>query len=114
MSAEPNLKVRRIVAVVASFVFPGTGQVLLGAHARGLVFAVVVPFITSVALRFGWRGLLVAVLLRAVAAVDTGKMYIHKIAVPKPGRALYLFCAAVAVGFAAALVGARSFPPMPQ
>ena len=112
MSDKPNFRVRRIVAIVLSLPFPGAGQVLLGAPARGLVFAVIVPFVTAIAVRFGWRGLLVAALLRAAAAIDTGKMYVHPGAVPKRGRAVYLFCAVVAVGLAAQLVGANSgWPP---
>lgn len=103
---------RRALAVVASLVSPGAGQVLLGAPGQGLAFAVVAPFITGVVLRFGWRGLVVAALLRGVAAVHAARMVAMPGAAPRGGRAVFLVAASFAVGMFAQMVGERSgFPP---
>jgi len=104
--------VRRAVAVLASLVAPGAGHALLGAPGWGLAFALGAPFVTGLALRLGWRGLAIAALLRAVAAVHAARLVVAPGASPPPRRALVLVAATIAVGMLAQLVGERSGRPL--
>ncbi len=108
----PPSRARRVVAVVASLFAPGAGHALLGAPGWALAFSLVAPFFTGLALRLGWRGLVIAALLRGVAAVHAARLLTLPGAGPKGARAVMLVAATAAVGLFTQMAGERSgFPP---